>query len=145
LFTGQDWVDGRQSARLLGLRDHYSQEADQRGEVPSEMEVVMPWQSLHDLIEPHYPMTNKKGGRPPYPLATMLRIHLLQHWFSDSEPAMKEALIEVPTIRRFAGIELNSNRIPNETTSLSFRHLLKKHKLGEQFLRRSKLTSALEA
>jgi hypothetical protein len=28
------------------------------------------------LIEPHYPKTSKKGGRPPYSLATMLRIHL---------------------------------------------------------------------
>ena len=42
------------------------------------MEVVVPWQALIDLIEPHYPKTSKKGCRPPYPLATMLRIHLLQ-------------------------------------------------------------------
>ena len=38
----------------------------------------MPWQALIALIEPHYPKTSKKRGRPPYPLATMLRIHL-QH------------------------------------------------------------------
>jgi len=36
----------------------------------SEMEVVVPWQALIELIEPHYPKANKKGGRPPYPLAT---------------------------------------------------------------------------
>jgi transposase, IS5 family len=41
------------------------------------MEVVVPWQALLDLIEPNYPMTSKKGGRPAYPLATMLRIYLL--------------------------------------------------------------------
>ena len=34
----------------------------------------------------------------------MLRVHLLQHWYSLSDPAMEEALIEVPTMRRFAGI-----------------------------------------
>ena len=33
VIAGQDWVDGRQTARLLGLRDHHSQEADQTGEV----------------------------------------------------------------------------------------------------------------
>ena len=33
----------------------------------------MPWQVLIDLIKPHYPKISKKGGRPPYPLATMLR------------------------------------------------------------------------
>jgi transposase, IS5 family len=41
----------------------------------SEMEVmVVPWQALIDLIEPHYPKTIKKGCRPPYPLATMLGV-----------------------------------------------------------------------
>ena len=96
------------------------------------MEVVVPWQALIALIEPHYPKTSKKGGRPPYPLATMLRIHLQQQWYSLSDPAMEEALIEVPTMRRFAGIELISDRIPDETTILTFRHLLEKHELGEQ-------------
>jgi hypothetical protein len=33
VITGQDWVDGRQAARLLGLRAHHGQEADQKGEV----------------------------------------------------------------------------------------------------------------
>jgi IS5 family transposase len=45
---------------------------------------------------------------------------------------MEEALIEVPTMRRFAGITLISDRIPDETTILTFRHLLEKHDLGEQ-------------
>jgi len=31
----------------------------------SEMEVVVPWQDLIELIELHYPKTCKKGGRPP--------------------------------------------------------------------------------
>ena len=62
----------------------------------------------------------------------MLRIHLLQQWYDLSDPAMEDALIEVPTMRRFAGIDLISDRIPDETTILAFRHLLEKHDLGEQ-------------
>jgi IS5 family transposase len=96
------------------------------------MEMVVPWQAVIELIAPHYPKGCKKGGRPPYPLAPMLRVHLLQQWYSLSYPAIEEAVIEVPTMRRFAGIELISGRIPDETTILTFRHLLKKHKLGEQ-------------
>jgi IS5 family transposase len=45
---------------------------------------------------------------------------------------MDEALIEMSTIRRFAGIDLISDRIPDETTILAFRYLLEKHELGEQ-------------
>jgi IS5 family transposase len=62
----------------------------------------------------------------------MLRIHLLQQWYDLSDPAMEDALIEVPTMRRFAGIDMISDRIPDETTILAFRHLLEKHDLGHQ-------------
>jgi len=100
-----------------------------------EMEAVVPWKALIDLIEPCYPKTSSKGGRPPYPLETMLRIHLLQQWYDLSDPAMEDALIEVPTMRRFTGIDLISDRIPDETTILAFRHLLEKHDLGDQIFK----------
>jgi IS5 family transposase len=64
----------------------------------------------------------------------MLRIHLMlmQQWYDLSDPGMEEALIEVPTMRRFAGIDLISEMIPDETTILAFRHLLERHDLGKQ-------------
>ena len=34
------------------------------------------------------------GGRPPYGLETMLRIHLMQNWWSLSDDAMEDALID---------------------------------------------------
>jgi IS5 family transposase len=37
---------------------------------------------------------------------------------------MEDALIEVPTMTRFAGIDMISDWIPDENTTLSFRHLL---------------------
>ncbi|WP_370594780.1 hypothetical protein [Synechococcus sp. CBW1002] len=43
----------------------------------SEMEAVVPRLALIALIGPHYSKASKKVGRPPYPLATMLPIHLL--------------------------------------------------------------------
>lgn len=77
-------------------------------------------------------MTASKGGRPAYPLKTMLRIPLLQQWFDLSDPAIEEVLIEVATMRRFAGIALISDQIPDENTILAFRHLLEQNDLGEQ-------------
>jgi IS5 family transposase len=121
--------------KQLGFSDYEQTTAKKqtkREKFLAEMEAVVPWDALIALIEPIYPKTGKKGGRPPYPLATMLRIHLLQQWYSLSDPAMEEALIEVPTMRRFAGIAMITDRIPDETTILTFRHLLEKHRLGEQ-------------
>lgn len=60
----------------------------------AEMDRVVPWQRFEALIEPHYPASGK--GRKPYPLGTMLRVHLLQHWYGYSDPAMEEALHDIP-------------------------------------------------
>jgi len=91
-----------------------------------EMDQVVPWQGLIALIEPHYP--KGEGGRPAYPLAAMLRVHLMQNWFGYSDPAMEEALYEMPLLRQFAGLGLE--RLPDETTILNFRRLLEKHALA---------------
>jgi IS5 family transposase len=48
------------------------------------METVVPWKVLIDLIEPYYPKIVSRRGHPPYPLATMLRIHLIQEWYNLS-------------------------------------------------------------
>ena len=109
------------------------------------MEVVVPWQALIALIEPHYPKASKKGGLPPYPLATMLRIHLLQQWYSLSDPAMEEGLIEVPTMRRFAGIELISDRIPMRPRFSPSATCLRSMGWASRFLTRSRRSWLLGA
>jgi IS5 family transposase len=99
----------------------------------AEMELVVPWKSLLGLIEPFYPEAG--NGRPPYPLATMLRVHLMQNWFGLSDPAMEEALYEITPMRLFAGLSLDKP-IPDETTILNFRHLLEANELAPEILGR---------
>jgi len=121
--------------KQLGFGDYEQSTAKKRTRRErflAQMEAVVPWKALIELIEPHYPTISSKGGRPPYPLETMLRVHLMQQWYDLSDPAMEDALIEVATMRRFAGIALISDRIPDETTILAFRHLLEQNDLGEQ-------------
>ncbi|WP_108133923.1 IS5-like element IS1646 family transposase [Xanthomonas campestris] len=98
----------------------------------AEMEQVVPWQQLLGLIAPHYPVSGRPG-RQPYALATMLRIHLLQQWYALSDPAMEEALHEIPTLRRFAQLGGLDN-VPDETTILNFRRLLETHGLAARML-----------
>ena len=95
----------------------------------SEMEQVVPWTRLMALIEPHYPKAGPKGGRPPMPLELMLRVYCLQQWYALSDPAVEEALYDSDSMRRFAGLELRDDAIPDETTILNFRHLLERHEL----------------
>jgi len=97
----------------------------------AEMEVVVPWSRLLVLIEPHYPKMGGKGGRPAIQLEVMLRIYCLQQWYALSDPMAEENLYDSDAMRRFAGLELGDDRIPDETTILNFRHLLERHKLTE--------------
>ncbi len=97
-----------------------------------EMNLVVPWTELIGLIEPHAPAG--KTGRPPFAVSTMLRIHFLQQWFGLSDPAMEEALHDVPLYREFAGLDAGATRMPDESTILRFRHLLEEHQLSVQLL-----------
>ena len=83
-----------------------------------------------EVIEPHYPKAGK--GRPPVGLERMLRMYFVQHWFNLADEACEEALLDSTALRRFVGIDLGRERVPDGTTLLKFRRLLEddKHKLG---------------
>jgi transposase, IS5 family len=93
----------------------------------AEMDQVIPWARLVALIEPHYPKSGR--GRRPMGLEKMLRIYFLQHWFDLSDPAAEDAIYDSESMRRFVGVELGEDTVPDESTILRFRHLLEEHDL----------------
>jgi IS5 family transposase len=98
----------------------------------ADMDKIIPWRELCDVIEPFYPKS-EGAGRPPIGIERMLRIHFLQHWFNLSDPAVEEALYDSRAMRTFVGIDLGREPAPDETTVCKFRHLLEAYHLGEQF------------
>ena len=90
---------------------------------------IVPWAALCAVIEPHYPKAG--NGRPPIGLERMLRIHFIQHWFNLADLACEEALYDSASLRRFVGIDLGREPVPDATTLLKFRRLLNNNKLGE--------------
>ena len=96
----------------------------------AEMNQVIPWQKVIRRIEPVYPKAG--AGRQPHPLERMLRIHFMQIWFNLSDPQAEDSLYDIESMRRFAGIELESDAIPDESTILRFRHLLEESHLAEE-------------
>ncbi|WP_287433090.1 IS5 family transposase [Maritimibacter sp.] len=114
-----------------GLRDAMKKKVTRREQFLAEMEAVVPWSRLLALIEPHYPKAGPKGGRPPMPLETMLRVYFLQNWYALRNPMAEETLYDSDAMRRLTGIELCDDRISDETTILNFRHLLDQHGLTE--------------
>lgn len=105
------------------------------------MNDIVPWVQLCEVIAPHYP--KGEGGRPPIGLERMLRMHFVQHWFNLADDACEEALLDSTSLRRFVGIDLGRERVPDGTTLLKFRRLLGEHKLGEQLF--AKVGEVLQA
>jgi len=118
----------KQSSLGLGA----STKRTRRREFLDEMDRVVPWSDLVAEIAPFMP--EGRRGRPPFPVESLLRIHFMQQWFTLSDPAMEEALHDVPLFRDFAGLGGWDDRLPDESTILRFRHVLEKHKLAQRIL-----------
>ena len=89
--------------KQLGLGLNLSTKKTRKREFLEDMERVVSWGVLVQIVAPHYPKA--KTGRPPFGIETMLRIHYLQQWFGLSDPAMEEALHDVPLYREFARLD----------------------------------------
>lgn len=114
----------------LGL--NLSTKKTRKREFLEQMQQVVPWKDLVALIAPYAP--EGRTGRPPFPVEMLLRIHFMQQWFTLSDPAMEEALHDMPLFRDFVGLSWDS-ATPDESTILRFRHLLETYKLAEQVLK----------
>ncbi len=98
----------------------------------AQLESLLPWHAMMAVIEPHY-ASGKGPGRKPFPLNSMLHVHVAQIVYNYSDPGMEDALYEIDSLRRFCGIRLEA--VPDESTILQFRHLLEEHGLTEQIFR----------
>ena len=117
-------------SKQLTLGEGFEQYAKttKRAQFLREMDRIIPWADLCDLIAPVYPVAG--AGRPPRELEMMLRIYFLQQWFNLSDPAVEDALYDSVSMRDFVGVDLGAERAPDETTICRFRHLLERENLG---------------
>jgi IS5 family transposase len=124
------------TASFASLAYESKKKQTRREKFLQEMDRVIPWKELEQIIEKYYPKAG--NGRQPLPLARMLRIYFMQQWYNLSDPGMEDALYDVESMRRFAGVDLAADVIPDETTILHFRHLLEKHRLSEKIFEKTK-------
>jgi len=97
-----------------------------------EMEKVVPWARLVEVIRPHYPTGQR--GRPPVGLERMLRIYFLQQWYGLADEALEDTIYDSQAMRGFLGLDLGVEAVPDATTLLHFRHLLEAHELTVRIL-----------
>jgi IS5 family transposase len=88
-----------------------------------EMDKVVPRSELLALIEPS-DTTAGRRGRPPMAPSVMLRVHFMQQIYALGDSAAEDALCEIESMRRFAGLELKEESVHDETTILKFRRFV---------------------
>ena len=96
----------------------------------AELEAITPWSALEQTIAPFYPSSGSPG-RPPMGLVRMLRMYVAQQCFGFSDEGMEDAIYDSQAIRRFMGVDLTRDAVPDATTLLHFRHLPERHQLTE--------------
>ena len=100
------------------------------------MDATIPWAAWVGVIEPHYYADGPgKRGRKAKPVETMLRMYLLQVWFSLSDEGVEDAIYDSYAMRRFMGLDFAVEQVPDATTLLHFRHLLEKHQARGEAVR----------
>lgn len=97
------------------------------------MDGIIPWDEWIDLIKPHY--FSGKRGRPPKGIEKMLRMYLLQCWFTLSDEGVEDAIYDSYAFRKFMGINFLEEQVPDATTLLHFRRMMEESKIGEQLFR----------
>lgn len=96
------------------------------------MDQIIPWQEWIEIIRPYY--LSGKRGRPPRGIELMLRMYLLQIWFSLSDEGLEDSIYDSYAMRSFLRIDFTSEQVPDATTLLKFRHLLEQNGIGEKIL-----------
>lgn len=103
-----------------------------------EMDKIVPWADLVAIIHPYY--YNNRRGRPACGIEKMLRMYLLQTWFSISDEGLEDAIYDSYAFRKFMGVDFDESAVPDATTLLKFRHLIEKEKIGEKIFEKIKDT-----
>jgi len=101
-----------------------------RDEFLAIMDEVIAWDEWVALVEPYYPKGER--GRPPKGVETMLRMYLLQNWFSLSDEGVEDAIYDSYAFRNFMKVDFFDNQAPDATTLCKFRKLLDENGVTRQ-------------
>jgi len=75
-----------------------------RDEFVGIMNEIIPWEEWVALIKPYY--DDGRRGRPPLGIEKMLRMYLLQIWFTLSDEGVEDAIYDSYAMRKFMGIQV---------------------------------------
>ncbi|MDQ3315613.1 MAG: IS5 family transposase [Verrucomicrobiota bacterium] len=96
----------------------------------------IPFDQLAASVTDLFVDDNPKGGRPHWPLVTMIKVLFLQKCFGLSDPMAEEMLLDRISFRRFVGLSLDDETLDHSTLSI-FRKRLRDNGHGSTLFDKS--------
>jgi len=123
------FLDNRSASRFLNKKLRSTKFLD-------EMEKVIPWENLVDMIDAHIHLTREElWGRPRVNTETMLRMYFLSQWFDLSDILTEENIYDRLSFQYFMNIDVTTDQVPDSTTLCNFRHFLEENNLWKKILK----------
>ena len=96
-----------------------------------EMREIVPWEEIDSFFNKE--ITYKTGGRHPYPVLLVFKMHLLQTWYHLSDEGCEFQVKDRLSFKKFLDLDISAN-VPDATTLENLRHLLAENSLGERLV-----------
>ncbi|WP_295643434.1 transposase [uncultured Methylibium sp.] len=93
------------------------------------MEQVVPWERMLRALRPLYP-TEGSSALVRIPMQRMLRMYFVQQWYRLNDETLHDALLDMQPLRRFVGIDLATDEVPEPSTTREFKRLLEAGRLS---------------
>ena len=104
----------------LFAHEAHHQKLDELGDPLQEIERHVDFATLAARVDESVPRPDRtKGGRPPYPTETMVRILVLKRLYNLSDEQMEYQLLDRMSYKRFCGLD-DALRVPDRTTIWHF-------------------------
>lgn len=109
------------SLMQLSLAGDLARLETKRARFLAEVERLIPWAEIEAIVEPRYPRPG--SGRPPRPLAEMLRLWLVREWWQLTDADACDLAADSAAVQVFVGLPLGS-KPPGRGTLQRFRALI---------------------
>lgn len=107
----------------------------------AKLERCVPWKLMERVVWKH--MKKNRLGRPRTDLLLMLKIMILQYVYNLSDPGMEDSIHDSFAFQKFLNLNANTDKVPDESTILNFRHFLEENNLQEKIFK--EINSELES
>jgi len=120
--------------RKLGFADYMVQKRKIKQEFFNQINQLIDWRPVSNIINKHYQKGESAVGRPSYEGIVLFKMTLLQTWYGLSDYEVEDRVNDSISFSRFVGISLD-NPVPDHSVISRFRTELTKKGVYEKLFK----------